>query len=166
MRQIIDECAKQSYETASKGMIVSETGLHEDVFALRDRVSYGAIGYGLDEALRLESLLHLEANGLEHPAEQADCIREFAENFESPDGPRSWRGTRGRRSWTSSAFNDAARSAQETGREEVRARQRSRLSLRAHPSEALRAKLLKETFFGTKTQDAVDPRRVARWEAV
>ena len=48
-------------ETASKGLIVSETGLHEDVFMLRDRVSYGAIGYGLDEALRLESLLRAEA---------------------------------------------------------------------------------------------------------
>ena len=46
--EIVDECAKQSYETASKGLIVSEVGLHEDVFMLRDRVTYGAIGYSLD----------------------------------------------------------------------------------------------------------------------
>ena len=45
--EITDECAKQSFQTAKKGLIVSETGLHEDVFMLRDRVSYGAIGYGL-----------------------------------------------------------------------------------------------------------------------
>ena len=48
-------------KTAKKGLIVSETGMHEDVFTLRDRVSYGAIGYGLNEALRLESLLRGEA---------------------------------------------------------------------------------------------------------
>ena len=47
---IVAECEKQSYETASKGVIVSETGLHEDVFVLRDRVSYAGVGYGLDEA--------------------------------------------------------------------------------------------------------------------
>ncbi len=84
---IADECAKQSYVNASKGLIVSETGLHEDVFALRDRVSYGEMAFALDEALRLESLLRVEANGHGHPAEQTECIERFAEQLESLTDP-------------------------------------------------------------------------------
>jgi hypothetical protein len=132
---ITDECAKQSYKTASKGLIVSETGLHEDVFALRDRVSYGAIGYGLDEALELESLLHMEANGLGHPTEQANCIREFAENFESltdsiVDGDERLK------ELDVSAFNDATRAAQEQADKRLRETEKPTES-RAQPSEAL-----------------------------
>ena len=67
--EIVAECEKQSYETASKGLIVSETGLHEDVFVLRDRVSVWGIGYRLDEAQRLEDLLRAEAKVAGHPAD-------------------------------------------------------------------------------------------------
>jgi hypothetical protein len=84
---ITDECAKQSYETASRGLIVSEVGLHEDVFVLRDRVSYDGVGYGLDEAERLEDLLGAEARVGGHPAEQADCIQAFAERLEALSDP-------------------------------------------------------------------------------
>jgi hypothetical protein len=84
---IVTECEKQSYETASKGLIVSETGLHEDVFALRDRVSYVVVGYGLDEAQRLEDLLRAEAKVAGHPAEQAKCIEAFAEHLETLSDP-------------------------------------------------------------------------------
>jgi hypothetical protein len=42
--EIVEECGKQSYELAKKGLIVSEIGLHEDVFVLRDRVTFGGIG--------------------------------------------------------------------------------------------------------------------------
>src|SRR6201987_5344924 len=69
---IVAECEKQSYETARKGLIVSEIGLHEDVFVLRDRVSYAGVGYGLDEAQRLEELLRAAAKDGGHPAEQAN----------------------------------------------------------------------------------------------
>jgi hypothetical protein len=84
---ITEECAKQSYKTASKGLMVSETGLHEDVFALRDRVSYGEDAYRLDEALQLENLLHAEADGLGHPTDQTKCVREFAEHLETLTDP-------------------------------------------------------------------------------
>ena len=47
-------CAKEPYANASNGLIVAETGLHEDVFDLRDRVSYQAVPFGLGEAQRLE----------------------------------------------------------------------------------------------------------------
>jgi hypothetical protein len=66
---------------------VSETGLHEDVFVLRDRVSYQGIGYGLDEAQRLEELLRAEARAGGHPATQANCIEDFAEHLEALSDP-------------------------------------------------------------------------------
>ena len=109
--EITDECAKQSYKTARKGMIVSETALDEDVFAIRDRVSYGEDAFGLDEALRLESLLHAEA-GLGHPTEQAQCIREFADHLESLTEPIVEAEER-QRELDITAFKDSAKEAQE-----------------------------------------------------
>jgi hypothetical protein len=78
---ITTECAHESYANASKGLIVAEVGLHEDVFALRDRASLAANAYTLDEALQLEDLLRAEAKVPAHSAEQADCIDEFAEHL-------------------------------------------------------------------------------------
>jgi hypothetical protein len=83
MDAITAGCAHESYANASKGLIVEETGLHEDVFALRDRVSFAPDAYGMDEALRLETLLRHEARIPGHSAQQADCIDEFAEHLES-----------------------------------------------------------------------------------
>jgi hypothetical protein len=117
--EIADECAKQSYETARKGLIVSETGLHEDVFTLRDRVSYGAMGYGLDEALKLETVLLLEANGLGHPTEQAECIREFAEHLESVSDPLV-EGDARLKELDASAFSDSAKEAQKQAERQLR----------------------------------------------
>ena len=114
--EIIEECAKQSYETASKGLIVSEIGLHEDVFMLRDRVTYGAIGYSLDEALRLESMLRTEANDATHPVEQVACIRQFAEHLESISDPLV-EGDERLKELDASAFKDAERRTEEKLRE-------------------------------------------------
>jgi hypothetical protein len=109
---ITEECAKQSYQTASKGLIVSETGLHEDVFALRDRVSYGEDAYRLDDALQLESLLHVEADGLGHPTEQTECVQEFADHLETLTDPLIEADER-QRELDLSAFKDSAKEAQE-----------------------------------------------------
>jgi hypothetical protein len=80
---ITSECRHESFANARKGLIVGETGLHEDVFALRDRATFAANAYGMDEALRLEALLHEEAKTAGHSAEQAKCIDAFAEHLES-----------------------------------------------------------------------------------
>jgi hypothetical protein len=109
---ITEECAKQSYKTASKGLIVSETGLHEDVFALRDRVSYGEDAYRLDEALQLETLLHVEADGLGYPTEQTKCVQEFAEHLETLTDPLIETDER-QRELDLSAFQNSAKEAQE-----------------------------------------------------
>jgi hypothetical protein len=78
---ITTECGHESYANASKGLIVGQAGLHEDVFALRDRASLAANAYSLNEALLLEDLLRAEAKVASHSAEQANCIDEFAEHF-------------------------------------------------------------------------------------
>jgi hypothetical protein len=116
---IVVECEKQSYETASKGLIVSETGLHEDVFMLRDRISYTGVGYGLDEAQRLEDLLRAEAKVAGHPAEQAACIEAFAEHLETLSDPLVEADER-RKELDASAFTDAAKEAQEQADKKLR----------------------------------------------
>jgi hypothetical protein len=116
---IVTECAKQSYETARKGLIVSETGLHEDVFVLRDRVSYEGIGYGLDEAQRLEDLLRAEAKVGGHPEAQADCIQEFAEHLETLSDPLVEADER-QKELDVSAFQDASKEAQGQAEKKLR----------------------------------------------
>jgi hypothetical protein len=132
---IVTECEKQSYETASKGLIVSETGLHEDVFALRDRVSYAGAGYGLDEAQRLEDLLRAEARVASHPAEQANCIEAFAEHLETLSDPLVEADER-LRELDASAFTDAAKEAQEQADKKLREAERSNAP-RTQPPESL-----------------------------
>jgi len=117
--EITVECEKQSYETAKKGLIVSETGLHEDVFTLRDRVSFGAIGYGLDEAMRLEGLLRTEAKATGHSAEQAECIQEFAAHLESVSDPLVEADER-LKELDASAFEDSTKAAQEQAERQLR----------------------------------------------
>lgn len=109
---ITEECAKQSYETARKGLIVSETGLHEDVFALRDRVSYREDAYRLDDALQLETLLHAEADGLGHSTAQTECVREFAEHLETLTDPLIEADAR-QRELDMSAFKESVRESEQ-----------------------------------------------------
>jgi hypothetical protein len=132
---IVTECEKQSYETARKGLIVSETGLHEDVFALRDRVSYAGVGYQLDEAQRLEDLLRAEAGVAGHPEEQASCIEAFAEHLETLSDPLVEADER-QKELDASAFNDAAKEAQEQADKKLREVEKSN-SQRTPPPESL-----------------------------
>jgi hypothetical protein len=121
---IVAECEKQSYETARKGLIVSETGLHEDVFVLRDRVSYAGVGYGLDEAQRLEDLLWVEAKVAGRSAEQAKCIQAFAEHLETLSDPLIEADER-RKELDASAFTDATKEAQEQADKKLREAEKS-----------------------------------------
>jgi hypothetical protein len=132
---IVTECEKQSYETASKGLIVSEIGLHEDVFVLRDRVSYAGIGYELAEAQRLEDLLRAEAKVAGHPAEQANCIEAFAEHLETLSDPLVEADER-LKELDASAFNDAAKEAQEQADKKLREAEKSNAP-KTQPPESL-----------------------------
>ena len=132
---IVAECEKQSYETASKGLIVSEIGLHEDVFVLRDRISYAGVGYGLDEAQRLEDLLRAEARVAGHPAEQANCIEAFAEHLETLSDPLVEADER-LKELDASAFSDATKEAEEQADKKLREADRSN-EQRTQPAESL-----------------------------
>jgi hypothetical protein len=66
----------------------------------------------LDEALRLESLLHAEAAGLGHPTEQALCIQEFADHLKSLTDPIVVADER-QRELDIAAFKDSTKEAQE-----------------------------------------------------
>jgi hypothetical protein len=86
--------------------------LHEDVFSLRDRISYGEDAYRLDEALQLESLLHAEADGLGRPTDQTKCIREFSEHLERLTDPLIEADER-QRELDVSAFKDSMKEAEQ-----------------------------------------------------
>lgn len=76
-------CTRQSYATARVGLIAGATGLREDVFELRDPVSYKVVPYGLGATVRLEKLLRQSADAPGRPSAQAECMRQFANYFES-----------------------------------------------------------------------------------
>ncbi len=117
--EIVEECGKQSYDLVSKGLIVSETGLHEDVFVLRDRVTFGGIGYSLAEGLRLESELRAEAKGGAHPAEQSECIARFANHLEGLSDPLVEADER-LKELDASAFTNAAKEAEKQAEKQLR----------------------------------------------
>jgi hypothetical protein len=107
---ITTECEHESYANASKGLIVKDTGLHEDVFSLRDRASLAANAYNLNETLDLEALLRAEAKAAGHSAAQAACIDEFAEHFATLTDALV-QADKVQRELDLSAFNEATRQA-------------------------------------------------------
>lgn len=110
--EIVVECGHETFANASKGLIVGETGLHEDVFALRDRASLAANAYSLDEALRLEDLLRAEINVPLHPQEQAQCIEEFEDHLEALTDALI-QADKAQKELDASAFNDSKKQAEE-----------------------------------------------------
>jgi hypothetical protein len=113
---IISECAHETYANASKGLIVGEAGLHEDVFALRDRASLAATGYELDEALRLEEMLDAEAKAAGRSEDQANCIAEFAEHLGGLTDTLV-QADKAQKEMDVSAFNEANKQANEQARQ-------------------------------------------------
>lgn len=80
-------CDRQSYATASVGLIAGETKLREDVFELRDPKTSRILPYRLGATLLLEDLLRQQAQAIEPPSEQADCIRQFADHLKELSDP-------------------------------------------------------------------------------
>jgi hypothetical protein len=105
-------CLRQSYATASVGLIAGETKMREDVFELRDPVSYRVIPYQLMTTIRLEGLLRQGAEASGRPAEQVACMREFADHFKSLTDPLV-ETMRAEKEIDMSAFKDAERDGQQ-----------------------------------------------------
>ena len=108
---ILAACEKQSFENA-RGLIVSQTGLHEDVFALRNRTSYASSAFSLDDALRLEDVLRkqLKVNNLF--GEQMECVQQFEVYLETLTDPIVEQDKLAKE-LDASAFEDSTKEAQE-----------------------------------------------------
>jgi hypothetical protein len=109
---ITTACAHETFANARKGLIAHVTGMHEDVFELRDRITLATIAFGLQEAQRLESLLRAEAKAPGHQAEQSGCVQQFAEYFETLTDPMV-ESNEIQKQLDVSAFNDSSKHAQE-----------------------------------------------------
>jgi hypothetical protein len=109
---IARECTKESFANVRKGMIAGETGLHEDVFELRQRSSLVAIPFGLNETLRLEALLRTEATASGRSKQQADCLLGFSDHLTTLTDPILER-DRLQKEIDVSALNDATKEIQE-----------------------------------------------------
>lgn len=109
---ITETCGKQSFENARNGLIVSQTGLHEDVFALRSRTSYASIAFGLDDALRLEDVLRKELNENQQPPEERECVQQFVGYLETLTDPMVEQDKLAK-DLDAAAFKDSTREAQE-----------------------------------------------------
>jgi len=105
-------CTRQSYATASVGLIAGETGLREDVFELCDPVSYKVIPYRLGATVRLEGLLRRGAEAAGRPTAEAACIRQFADHFKKLTDPLV-EAARDEKEIDSSAFNSAEKEAEQ-----------------------------------------------------
>jgi hypothetical protein len=79
--EIVEECGKQSYDLVSKGLIVSETGLHEDVFVLADHLE------GLSDALveADQRLKELDASAFTNATKEAE--KQAEKKLRGPEKP-------------------------------------------------------------------------------
>jgi hypothetical protein len=109
-------CEKQSFENARKGLIVSQTGLHEDVFAMRSR-TYSSVAFSLDDALKLEDVMRTELKENKQPREQRECAQQFEGYLETLTDPLLEQDKLAKE-LDASAFKDSSKEAQEEVRRE------------------------------------------------
>ncbi len=118
---IVSACAIEPYDNASKGLIVDEPGLDEDVLDLRDRNSLRTIPFGLGETERLASLLEKETSIAGHPsypAEQIACIQQFVSHLHSLTQPLI-QANEVQKQLDASAFDKAAKEAEQETEEQT-----------------------------------------------
>lgn len=105
-------CSRQGYATAKVGLIAGETGLREDVFEMRDPVSYSIVPYRLGATVRLEGLLRQGAEAAGRPSEQKDCMMAFAEHLKGLSDPLV-EAAKNQKQVDGLAFKDAEKEAQQ-----------------------------------------------------
>ncbi|WP_158941448.1 hypothetical protein [Granulicella sp. S190] len=115
---ITAECGRQSFEDARKALIISETELEEDVFTMKGRSASSApIGFGLDDALRLEELLQKRLQGVAQTDKPTQCVQKFEIYLETLTDPMVER-DRLTKQQDNSAYNDATKQAQDEVKKE------------------------------------------------
>ena len=131
---VVSQCGKTSLSSTREGLIVGETGLHEDVFEMRDRISFRPIAFRLDDTLQLEEMLRAEVRAGGHSPEQASCIQGFAEHLESLTDPMV-EADRLQKEIDVSAFNKSTKESQDEKQREL-----ENLSVPNVPTESVHAK--------------------------
>jgi len=116
LASITSACEKQSFENARTGLIVSQTGLYEDVFAMRSR-TYSSVAFSLDDALKLEDVLRNELKKDKQPGEQRECAQQFEGYLETLTDPLVEQDKLAK-DLDASAFKDSNKEAQEELRRE------------------------------------------------
>lgn len=109
---IVEECGHQTFANARKGLIAGVTGMHEDVFELRNPTTLIALAFGLEEGQRLEQMLTQGARTRLHPTDQSGCMQQFAEYLESLTDPLV-ESVEIQKQLDASAFSESAKHAQE-----------------------------------------------------
>jgi hypothetical protein len=117
-------CTRQSYATAKVGLIAGETGLQEDVFEMRDPVSYTIVPYRLRATVRLEALLRQGAEAAGRPEGQKQCMRDFADHLKELSDPLV-EAVKSQKTVDVLAFKDAEREAQQEVETEEQVEKRS-----------------------------------------
>jgi hypothetical protein len=112
MATILAACEKQSFENARDGLVVSQTGLHEDVFALRSRTSYASFAFSLDDALKLEDVLRKRLKENQLAGDQQQCVQQFEGYLETLTDPIVEQDKLAK-DLDASAFKDSTKEAQE-----------------------------------------------------
>ena len=115
---VVTQCGEASYANVRKGLIAGETDLHEDIFEMRDRVSFNTVPYGINATLEMEEMLRAESRAGAQPADQVDCIERFAEHLESLTDPLL-EADRLQKEIDLSAFSKAAKETQDEKRREL-----------------------------------------------
>ncbi|WP_348266700.1 hypothetical protein P8936_11925 [Edaphobacter paludis] len=105
-------CTRQSYATAKVGLIAGETGLQEDVFEMRDPVSFTIVPYRLRATVRLEALLRQGAGAAGRPKDQTQCMQDFADHLKTLSDPLV-EAARSQKAVDALAFHDAEKEAQQ-----------------------------------------------------
>ena len=109
---ITETCGKQSFENVRNGLIVSQTGLHEDIFGMRSRTSYVSMEFSLDDTLRLEDVLQKELDQSQQPAAERECVQQFVGYLETLTDPMVEQ-EKLVKDLDAEAFKDSTREAQE-----------------------------------------------------
>lgn len=105
-------CARQSYATAKVGLIAGETGLREDVFEMRDPVSYSIVPFRLGATIRLEALLRQGAMAAGRPEDETQCMQDFAAHLKGLSDPLV-EAAKSQKEVDGLAFQDAEKQAQQ-----------------------------------------------------
>jgi hypothetical protein len=105
-------CARQSYATAKVGLIAGETGLQENVFEMRDPVSYTIVPYRLRATVKLEAILRHGAEAAGRPKDQSQCMKDFADHLKQLSDPLV-EAARSRKTVDALAFQDAEKQAEQ-----------------------------------------------------